>query len=738
MPDYDKLAAKFGGTAADAGDAPDKYDQMAQKFSGSVAGAAPAASTAAKSQGLGDVIADLPRQFGLTARHTIQGLGGTFDSLVGNPMRTLASPVFGNAPRADTGGTLADMIGLPKPQTAGERIVGDIASTVAGGVLPIGLGASLASRSTGVTAGVGRALAASPAKQLVGAAAAGAAGGYTREAGGTPAQQLAASIVAGVGAPFAVGAAGRVGQAAARVAGRGPQIDPARIDSTINSALESAGMQLDDLPAGIAQRLRTDVAEVVRAGGQASPLAVRRLVDYRLTGTTPTAAGLADDPGIFTRQKNLAKVGVNLKDRAAQELAQVEHQNNRALTSRLDDLGAAAAPDQYDGAQRIMGALTDRNARAQQIIGGLYDRARDSAGRSAALDPHTFTQRAGELLNDANVESFLTPDIRNKLNAFATGDTPLTVEIAEQFKTGLGRIQRSSTDGNARHALGLVRQALDDTPLLQQAAPARAVGGQQLSVPGALAGAQADNVGQEAIRAFDKARGMNRSWMQIVERTPALQAVRDGIEPDQFVQRFILGQGGKANVMDVAQLKSSIKSSPEAMTAVREQILGHLKNKALNGAAEEGANFSQAGYNRALSAIGDRKLRLFFEPAEIAQIKAIGRVARYEQVQPAGSAVNNSNTRGAFGELAGRLLNVAATNLPKIPGYTALVQPSVNEFMIGQQASRAFNIPRALLMKPPPMLPGAQARAPLLPPAALLGTETEERRRQREAGLFLP
>ncbi|WUR14716.1 hypothetical protein E7V67_006295 [[Empedobacter] haloabium] len=736
MPDYDKLAAKFGGSAADAGDAPDKYDQMAQKFSGSVAGAASVAT--ARPQGVGDLIADLPRQGGLTARHTIEGLGRTFDTIIGNPLRTLASPIFGNAPRADTGVALADLVGLPKPQTAGERIVGDIASTVAGGVLPIGLGASLASRSTGITAGVGRALAASPAKQLTGAAAAGAAGGYTREAGGTPGEQMLASIVAGVGAPFALGAAGRVGQAAARVAGRGPQIDPGRIDSTINSALESAGMQLDDLPAGVAQRIRADVAEVVRGGGQASPLAVRRLVDYRLTGARPTAAGLADDPGIFTRQKNLAKVGANLKDRAAQELAQVEHQNNRALTAGLDDLGAVAAPDAYDGAQRIMGALADRNARAQQVIGSLYDRARDSAGRSAALDPHAFTQRAGDLLNDANVESFLTPDIRNKLNAFATGETPLTVDIAEQFKTGLGRIQRSSTDGNARHALGLVRQALDDTPLLQQAPPAQAFGGQQLTVPGAVAGAQTGNVGREAIDAFNKARAMNRSWMQIVESTPALQAVRDGIEPDQFVQRFILGQGGKANVMDVAKLKSSIKASPEAMTAVREQILGHLKSKALNGAADEGANFSQAGYNKALNAIGDRKLRLFFEPAEIAQIKAIGRVARYEQVQPAGSAVNNSNTRGAFAVTAERLLNAGVSMLPKIPGYAALVQPSVNEILVGQQASRAFNVPRALLMKPPPMLPGSRGQVPLLPPAALLGTETEERRRQREAGLFLP
>lgn len=327
------------------------------------------------------------------------------------------------------------------------------------------------------------------------------------------------------------------------------------------------------------------------------------------------------------------------------------------------------------------------------------------------------SQRAGDLLHEANVESFLTPDIRSRLNDFATGRIPLTVEIAEQFKTNIGRLQRSSTDGNARFALGAVRQALDETPLLQ--ATETASGAATLGGP--------RNVGQEAINAFNRARRVNRMYMGMVERTPALQAVRDGVEPDKFVQQFIVGAGSKSNFMDVAQLKSSIKSNPVAMNTVREQITGFLKQRALNGQADEVGNFSGAAYTRALEQIGERKLRLFFQPDEINQLKALGRVSRYEQFQPSGAAVNNSNTAGALGGLAERILSQSV--LSKIPFGQAAIGDPLQNIQVGFQSSRALDVPRTLA-GPRQAVPTGQGGL-LLSPAAFMGTETEEDRRRR-------
>jgi len=681
-------------------------------------------------QQLNDAIADVPRQVGLTARHGLEGAGDVFDTFVGNPVRTLARPILGNKPAARTGAALADLTRLPQPRTATERIVGDAARMVAGGAGTLGAAAKGAQRLTGVAQGVARTLAANPVQQLASASAAGAAGGYTRETGGNDGAQLAASLAAGIATPFA---ANKVAGLASRLNRRVLPQDPQQINITINSAIEQSGLRLDQLPPRVAQSIRDDVAKAFRTTDQVSPDAVRRLADYRLTNLTPTAAGLTLDPAVVTQQKNLAKLGMNSKDKTAQFLGETENRNNQLLKNGLNDLGASAADDAYAGGERVIGALERRNERANDILGRLYDRARDSSGRSAALDPRAFTQRADDLLHEANVESFLTQDIRNKLNGFANGTIPLTVEIAEQFKTSIGRLQRSSADGNVRYALGAVRQALDEAPLINQRAPAAPLGGNQVSVPGGLiegGGQQAQNLGQEAIDAFTKARRANRAWMQIVERTPALQAVRDGVEPDKFVQEFIVGGGKKGNFSAVAQLKHSIKADPVAMQSVREQILGHLKARALNDMPDETGNFGSSAYVKALAAIGERKLRLFFQPEEIQQMQALGRVARYEQHQPTGSKVNNSHTAGAAGGLAERVLNSAV--LSKIPFGAAAIGDPLQNITVGLQSGRALNVPKTLAL--PRLAPNQ--RMGMMASPALFMTQPEEQERPR--GLLAP
>jgi hypothetical protein len=608
-------------------------------------------------------------------------------------VRTLAAPVFGNKPTANTGKTLADLANLPEPTTAQERIVGDATRMVAGGAVPIAGAARVAQGATGVTKAVATQMAAKPLQQLASAGAAGAAGGYTRETGGDAVSQLLASLAAGVAVPAAMSGAQRAGSGLRQMMNP-PTPSAPQIEIQINRAMQNAGIDFGKLAPNVQQGIREDVAQALKTSDNLDPDALRRLVDYRITGATPTVGKLTRDPATFTQEENLMRVGANSKDKAAQTLGSIKNANNSRLIQLMNETGAATSDDAIAGADKVIGALKQRGARADQIIGGLYDKARDSGGRSAALDNYAFTQRAGDLLHADNVESFLTPDIRNKLNGFANGTIPLNVEIAEQFKTGLARLQRNSTDGNVRHALGLVRQALDETPL-QGASSAPVNGGNQLATAGGqLADGQAPGLGQEAIDAFNKARGTYRTWRQIVDRTPALQAVEDGVEPDKFVQQYIVGTGDKASVASLAQLRSSIKASPEAMDAVKGQIAATLKKAALNGASDEVGSFSQSSYNKALDAIGERKLRMFFSPEEIEQLKAVGRVASYEQKAPAGSFVNYSNSGGAFAGVLDRIINSSV--LTKIPfGRMALQEPAEN-IVIGMKAKNALNATKAL------------------------------------------
>lgn len=641
---------------------------------------------------LNDEIANIPRQFGLTARYGMEGIGGIVDDLAA-PFRAGVNALLPDEYAAQPGlaTKAADFIGLPTPETSQERIVGDASRLIAGSMVPLSLASKVEKVATGTTKAVSSALAANPLQQVVSAGAAGGAGGYVRETGGNEGSQLAASLAAGLAAPYSVNAGLKAGGLISK------RLAPPV--ASVDSAIERSGIVLGDLPANVRSSIRADVQAALKQGDNLSPDAVRRLADYRLTNTTPTASRLTLDPAMVSQERNLAKQGINSADKGAQQLGQLENANNRRLIDGLNDLGAGGADDAYAGGQKIMGALSRRNDAAKSAIGARYDAARASDGRSAALDPYAFTQSANNMLDDALLGGKLPGDVRNLLNKAAKGEMPLTVDVAEGFKTRIGDLQRASNDMAERKALGLVRQALDDTPLL-------------------------DGQGAEAITAFNKARRINRVWEGIVKKTPALKAVRDGVEPDKFVQDFVIGNGSKANVADLAALKRSVQNNPEAMTAVKSQITAYLKKQALNGAADEVGNLSQSNYNKALSNIGERRLALFFSKQDVDQMKAIGRVASYEQFQPKGSAVNNSNTAGAA--LSSVLDRIGSSSLlSKIP-FGSVISDPVQSISVGVKARQALNVPDALLGIGSTMAP-RQPAGLLMSPAAFMRPEDERK-----------
>jgi hypothetical protein len=527
----------------------------------------------------------ITRQLGLTTRYGLQGLAGTA-GLVVDPINALINKTTGSEIKTLRGATsdLLDRADFPKPETSRERNVGEASELLSGtGGLIKGVGKGLLS-----------AAAARPGLQAVSASSAGYAGSEAREQGASGGEQLAASVAAGVAVPVGVAGLQNIGRNSANSVVN--FLKPGQLNQQVENTIRQAGIDLTTLPAKAQQQLRTDVQKALKTGNLTSTDAVSRLADYRALNATPMRGNLTLNPIDVTRDKNLAKIGANSRDPAQQRLATIQNTNNATLISNLNDLGANATDDIYGAGQKVIGALENRDQSARKVINQFYNEARATDGRSAAIDPRAFTQRANDLLDEFLVGGALPADVRNKLNSIAKGETPLTVDVAEQFKTNIGGLQRSTADGSARMALSKVRQALDEAPLLE-------------------------SQGQGAIDKFNSARKVNAAYMRNVESTPALQAVRDGIEPDKFVQQFIIGNGTKSNVMDVAMLKKNLKGDPQSMQAIRGQILAHLKGKGLNGAADEVAIFSPSGYNNALQTLGDRKLNLFFDKTEVEQLK---------------------------------------------------------------------------------------------------------------------
>lgn len=140
------------------------------------------------------VMEELGRQLGLTVRHGLEG-GAQLLEIGSEPIRAglEAVGVPKMMPAGQLASSAADAIGLPKPETATERVVGDASRLVAGS-----MGMTGAAAKAGLVP-----LAAAPGAQALSAAGAGTAGGAAREGGGGPGAQFAASLAGGLAAPLA-------------------------------------------------------------------------------------------------------------------------------------------------------------------------------------------------------------------------------------------------------------------------------------------------------------------------------------------------------------------------------------------------------------------------------------------------------------------------------------------------------------------------------------------------------
>jgi hypothetical protein len=635
----------------------------------------------------GETLRGIPRQLGLTARYGLEGLAQA--AQIGTePLRMLTDKLLGaegrSKPLSSVASDLADWAGLPKPEGANERVVGDAARLVAGAG---GLGAvgRTAQAAPGVVGMAGNMLSQNMGRQSIAAAGAGTAGGATREAGGGPWEQVGAALVGGLAAPMAAGGAQSAANAVrARVAP--PQM--AQVDQQISLVLKQQGIDWSQVPERIRQPMRAEVAQAMSTGGNLNPGALRRLVDFQTVGATPTRGMLSQDPNQITREMNLAKTGANSTDLGLQRLPNLQSQNTGRLLEVLDQAGAKNAPDAFQTGQSLLGALKADAASSKAKIDSLYSAARDTSGRSAPLDGVAFANKASQALDEGLLGGALPKSVEGHLNRIAKGEVPFTVDYAEQLKTAIGKLQRATSDGQQRMALGVVRSALDDTPLM----PAPRVNpGNIPAVAGTVPPSPAA-LGEDSIAAFNKARAANRQFMQRVEETPALQAAIEGAQPDQFVKQFVIGSG--STVKDVAALRQAVVQDPQAMQATKQHIVSFLKSAATNG-TEDINKFSPAAYNKALNQIGERKLSAFFAPEEIQQLQAVGRVGTLMTAQPAGTAVNNSNS-GAL--LLGRGLDMMQSVAGKLP---LGLNTTIEGLLRGTQQSQAMKVPQGLLLPAP-------------------------------------
>jgi len=602
------------------------------------------------------------RQLGLTGRAAMEGVGSAISAPT-EPLRMATEAISRAAggPSVSSAETiaqkLANALGLPKPieksvmdsSGQGERFAFDVAKT-GFSALPMVSGArALAPLTGGRSQAVLNQLSANPAMQAISAAGAGAGGSIAREYGAPPEMELLASILAGVAAPTAAAPIGSGIKAAttalgSKVAPTRFGVQPAQIDELITNTLGRSGFDFAKVPDQVKTALRNDVANALRTGGTFDEDAMRRLIDIRMIqGATPTKGMITLDPRQITLEQNLAKSGMNTTNPDLQQLGQIQNANNQALIRALNERGAGdvRSPYMLAAGEANVGKISATDVAKQAETSALYKAAQDTAGGTIPLDRSGLINNIDAALSAQNKNAFLPPEIRTILNTIAKGETiiegkkfpvPFDVNALDNLMTTIATASRSTKDGNVKGALKIVRDAIEQTEL--KPIKADLGGGLVTAETGAMLRA-ADAQPKELLDALNKARASHRERMTWIESSKPIDATVNGMQPDQFVRKFVLSG-------DVADAAAVAKAGDPAAT--KSAILTHLKDKALGGQSDELGTFGAASYNKAIKEIGDKKLELFFNPDEITELKRLGRVAGYMTTQPKGSAVNNSNS----------------------------------------------------------------------------------------------
>jgi hypothetical protein len=242
----------------------------------------------------------------------------------------------------------------------------------------------------------------------------------------------------------------------------------------------------------------------------------------------------------------------------------------------------------------------------------------------------------------------LPSSILNRLNAYASGKE-MNFNQFENLRTQIARESRKADaagDGNAVHALSLVREQLENLPLGKETAKLKPLA--------------------------DKARSLAKKDFDLERNNSLYKDVVNGkADTKDLVQKFLIGSKNK----DFANTMELLKDNPIALENLKSGVLDYINQSATmaNG------NFSSATYGKLVKNLDENgKLKMLFgSDAEL--IKQLQRTAQRVETTPSGSYVNSSNTFvSQMGERAKSFLEQGANAITRVPIATMLRNASAD------------------------------------------------------------
>lgn len=406
--------------------------------------------------------AGIPRDLAFGARSVLQGVGSLLGAVGGDALGALETKVTGRpvASFRDNAAALGDTLGLPKAQTAGDRVLGDVGEALTGTGLTLGGGAALTAgrpmASLAPTLGerAGAFLTAQPALQVASTLGGSAAASGTREAGGGAGAQIIAGLAGGL-APGAIprlptsGALSAGAQNLTRRALRGG--DPEQVRQTLGEFAEAGVQPSMGQATGnrVLQATETLLGSVPGSAGVIDRFAQRQAGQFgnRIDEIASSLApgGQAVDPemaGLAIRQGIAGPGGFKETSRAESNALYQALDELIPQDSRVDISNVQAALRDLN--QAIPGAPSTsrlfQNARLGSIEGGLID---DTQGVQALLTQPGMQDQADAYRNylQAQARSVEMENARRKsLGMTVMEPVPTADQIEQNVMSTLGNM----------------------------------------------------------------------------------------------------------------------------------------------------------------------------------------------------------------------------------------------------------------------------------------------------------
>ena len=363
------------------------------------------------------------------------------------------------------------------------------------------------------------------------------------------------------------------------------------------------------------------------------------------------------DPNIISNERN---------NRATQQqYIERFNEQNKALQENVSRVKEKTAPDVFApnyvaNAEGALDYVSNKVKQYEESTSKAYKELDDFGAGKIQVDSKTFADNAMKALTEKEDIDFLPPVIEKRVKAYQEGKE-MNFDQLNNFTSQISKETRKAQkagDGNAVHALNLLRGELEKLPLIGETAEAKPF---------------ADKARATAKAMFDLLDPKNEKYNKVFA-----DYVNGSTDTKDFIQSAILRSKNKDFAKTI-----ELFDDPTAKQHLRAGALDVI----IKDATDASGNFKPARFSKSIENldVNGKLIPLFGEEAQTLQ--KIARTGQRIEARPTGAFVNESNTAV---DLAKQYANRMASQVPIVGRFVEPAQQLIQERAVKKQVQQSL------------------------------------------------